>query len=192
MGIVSILTIFTIDGRRIRNQEATDSLRSAIESTMQNLKDVTYDIDNNQMFIADFIQALAIQIESDSTIQVNVQDVDYEKGLLSIEVIEHFTHPNGKPGTVSCVRSVILEQKETTDSTSDTEQVTIIYRYPDNSIYKQFNIVKGSEIIIPKDPSMNGKTFTGWMLNGTTYNCYAADGSKKKVTDSLSLIAILN
>jgi len=189
LGIVSILIIFTIDGRRIRDQEATDSLRSAIESTMQNLKDVKYDINDNQMFIADFIQALAIQIESDSTIQVKVLDVDYEKGLLSIEVVEHFTHPNGKPGTVSAIRTVIFEQDTNNSSSGTDEQVKLKYLLPGNVIYKEFNVKKGSEIIIPKNPTIDGKTFLQWTLNGSKYTLSDSNHNKVKVNEDISLLA---
>jgi hypothetical protein len=182
--------ITTIDGRRIRDQEVTDSLRSAIESTVDNLRDSKYDINDNQIFIADFIQALAIQIESDSTIQVNILDVDYEKGILSIEVIEHFKHPNGKSGTVSAVKTMIFE-KDTTSSgaTGPPELVTITYNLPGNVLYKQFSIIKGSEIIIPKDPLLAGKTFKQWTLNGTGYALTDVSNNKIKISNNISLQA---
>jgi len=190
-----MLILSTIDGRRIRGQEATDSLRSSIESTMQNLKDVKYNINDNQTFISDFIQALAIQIESDSTITVNILDVDYEKGLLSIEVIESFTHPNGKPGTVACVKTVILEQDLDRSVEEANKQVKITFLVPGNGtnvVYKEFSVKKGSEIIIPQNPTIDGKTFLQWTLNGSEYILSDSDRNKVKVDEDISLLAEFN
>ena len=61
-------------------------------------------------FIADFMEALLVQINSDCSIKVNVLDVDYQKGLLSVEVIEKYKHPIGTEGQVSVKRTVIMEQ----------------------------------------------------------------------------------
>ena len=65
--VISMSIIYTIDGRRIRKEETVDSLSSAIESSMQALVDNKYKISNNEEFIADFTEALLVQIESDFT-----------------------------------------------------------------------------------------------------------------------------
>jgi len=195
IGVFMLLILSTIDGRRIRNQEATDSLRLAIESTIQDLNNEKFNINDNQTFIADFIQALAIQIESNSTIAVNVLDVDYEKGMLSIEVVEHYMHPNGKTGTVACVKTVIFEQDINRIVIEAAKQVKITFLVPGNGtnvIYKEFNVKKGSEIIIPQNPTIEGKAFLQWTLNGSKYILSDLDRNKVKVDEDLSLLAEFN
>ena len=76
----------------------------------------TYSVSSNDEFIADFMEALLVQINSDSSIKVNVLDVDYQKGLLSVEVIEKYKHPIGTEGQVSVKRTVIMEQYTVTVS----------------------------------------------------------------------------
>lgn len=190
--VISMSIIYTIDGRRIRKEEAIDSLSSAIESSMQTLTDHKYKITDNEELIADFMQALLIQIESDSTLNINILDVDYEKGMLSIEVIEHYKQPNGRPGTVACVKTVIFEQDIDSSLTEANTQVKITYLVPDNgtnSIYKEFSVKKGSEIIIPQNPNIEGKTFMRWTLNGSQYTLSDSARNKVKVDEDIALIA---
>ena len=51
-------------------------------------------------------------MNSTSEVEVAVLNADEEKGILSIEVTEHYTHPNGSRGNVSEVRTVIFEKEE--------------------------------------------------------------------------------
>ena len=193
--IISMSIIFTVDGRRISNEETVDSLSSAIESSMQTLTDNKYKITDNEEFIADFTQALLLQIESDSTVTFHVLDVDCEKGLLSIEVVEQYTHPNGKLGTVACVKTVIFEQDIESSLTDANRQVKITYLIPGNgtnTIYKDFSVQIGSEIIIPQNPTIEGKTFIQWTLNGSKYILSDHDRNKIKVDEDISLLAEFN
>jgi len=193
--VISMSIIYTIDGRRIRKEETVDSLSSAIESSMQALVDNKYKISNNEEFIADFTEALLVQIESDFTVTINILDIDYEKKILSIEVIEHYQHPNGKPATVSCVKTVIFEQDIDSSLTEANRQVKITYMIPANGtniIYKEFSIKKGSEIIIPQSPSIDGKAFIEWTLNGSQYILMDSDQNKVKVNEDISLYAEFN
>jgi len=187
--------IYTIDGRRIRKEETVDSLSSAIESSMQALVDNKYKISNNEEFIADFTEALLVQIESDFTVTINILDIDYEKKILSIEVIEHYQHPNGKPATVACVKTVIFEQDIDSSLTEANRQVKITYMIPGNGtniIYKEFSIKKGCEIIIPQSPSIDGRSFIEWTLNGSQYILMDSDQNKVKVNEDISLYAEFN
>jgi len=193
--VISMSIIFIIDGRRIRKEEIVDSLSCAIESSMQTIAGNKYNISDNEQFIADIMQAILLQIESDSTVTINILDIDYEKGILSIEVIEYYRQPNGNPATVACVKTVIFEQ-DIGGSVSDSDkQVKITYLVPDNGdnvIYKEFNIKKGSEIIIPQNPTIKGKTFLQWTYNGSNYTLSDSDHNKVKVNQDISLIATFN
>jgi len=190
--VISMSIIYTIDGRRIKKEETVDSLSSAIESSMQMLVDHKYKIADNEEFIADFTQALLLQVESDFTVTINILDIDYEKGILSIEVVEDYKHPNGSPATVACVKTVILEQDIDNSQTEANRQVKITYWIPGNGtnvIYKEFSIKKGSEIIIPQSPNIEDKIFIQWTLNGSQYILSDSDRNKVKVNEDISLFA---
>lgn len=194
--VIGIVILMTLDGRNIRESEVYDSLTTAVESSMQTLMiDNTYTIQNTDEFVADFLEALMTQIESDSDISVNVIDVDVNKGLLSVEVVEEYTHPNRSKGSVSCVKTVILEKDAKKDNNTKSF-FSITYYVRENKdteavVYKQYTVEKNSKIIIPTEPSMNGKTFLYWMeRNGEKYSFLNADGSKKNVSGDIELTAV--
>lgn len=109
--IISIVTVMTLCGTNMRQNELNRAVDSALQDTVENQFDnKTYSVGSNDEFVADFVEALLVQINSDCSIKVKVLDVDYQKGLLSVEVIEKYKHPIGTDGQVSVKRTVIMEQ----------------------------------------------------------------------------------
>ena len=109
--IISIVIVMTLCGTNMRQNELNRAVDSAVQDTVENQFDnKTYSVSSNDELIADFIEALLVQINSDCSVKVNVLDVDYQKGLLSVEVIEKYKHPIGTEGLVSVKRTVIMEQ----------------------------------------------------------------------------------
>jgi hypothetical protein len=109
--IISIIIVMTLCGTNMRQNELNRAVDSALQDTVENQFDSkTYSVSSNDEFIADFMEALLVQVNSDCSIKVNVLDVDYQKGLLSVEVIEKYKHPIGTEGQVSVKRIVIMEQ----------------------------------------------------------------------------------
>lgn len=109
--IISIIIVMTLCGTNMRQNELNRAVDSALQDTVENQFDSkTYSVSSNDEFIADFMEALLVQVNSDCSIKVNVLDVDYQKGLLSVEVIEKYKHPIGIEGQVSVKRIVIMEQ----------------------------------------------------------------------------------
>lgn len=109
--IISIVIVMTLCGTNMRQNELNRAVDSAIKDTVENqFDDTTYSVNSNDEFVADFMEALLVQINSDCSVVVNVLDVDYQKGLLSVEVIGKYIHPIGTEGNVSVKRTVIMEQ----------------------------------------------------------------------------------
>ena len=109
--IISIVIVMTLCGTNMRQNELNRAVDIALQDTVENQFDSkTYSVSSNEEFIADFIEALLVQINSDCTVKINILDVDYQKGLLSVEVIEKYKHPIGTEGQVSVKRTVIMEQ----------------------------------------------------------------------------------
>lgn len=109
--IISIVIIMTLCGTNMRQNELNRAIDSALIDTVENQFDeTTYSVNSNAEFTADFMEALLVQINSDSTVVVNILEVDYQKGLLSVEVIEKYRHPIGTQGQIFAKRTVIMEQ----------------------------------------------------------------------------------
>ena len=115
--IISIVIVMTLCGTNMRQNELNRAVDSALQETVENQFDSkTYSVSSNDEFVADFMEALLVQINSECSIIVNVLDVDYQKGLLSVEIIEKYKHPIGTEGQVSVKRTVIMEQYTVTVS----------------------------------------------------------------------------
>ena len=110
-GVLFLVIVMTLSGKQLRANELRNAVDNALISTVENQFDEkSYDVNNTDEFIADFMQALLVQINSDCSIEIHILNVDQEKGLLSVEVIEHFYHPIGTEGQISVQRTVIMEQ----------------------------------------------------------------------------------
>lgn len=119
-GIVSVIlvvlfltVIITVHGRTLRKSEAEQGLEEAMRTTVRHLlSEQSYSIANRDEFVADFLETFLVQVNSDSDIVVHILKADEKKGLLSIEVVETYRHPNGGEGRVSAYRTILLDRTE--------------------------------------------------------------------------------
>ena len=134
---------------------------------------------STEEFIADFNQNLILSIESDSVLEVNILSVDIEKGLLDVEVVETFAQPNGSKGTVSCRKTIILEEyKSYAPAYYIVDFLVEKENQPGAFIsFKNFSICENSRVIVPSAfPVRKGETFIGWSLDKpTAENNYSPD-----------------
>ena len=52
------------------------------------------------------------RLDTDSDIKVERTNVDLERKMMGVKVTETFDHPNGRQGSVTCERTVILDPSE--------------------------------------------------------------------------------
>ena len=157
---VIFLTIMAVSGRMNRSMELKSNLPSAAEETAENLLTKKYDIADKNQLEADFLETLAYAIDSYSNIRLKVYASDKEKQLLSVSVTEEFKHPNGKPGTVSYDRTAVVNKLQ--EEALETYQVSYYLTNTDTECYKCYTVHADDMVPVPKDPVVEGKTFTGW------------------------------
>ena len=157
---VIFLTIMAVSGRMNRSMELKSNLPSAVEETAENLLIKKYDVTDKNQLEADFLETLAYAIDSDSDIWLKVNAADTDKQLLSVSITEEFKHPNGKPGTVSYDRTAIVNKLSKEEP--ETYKVSYYLSDADPGYYKCYTVLKDDVIPVPKDPVLEGKTFTGW------------------------------
>ena len=157
---VIFLTIMAVSGRMNRSMELKSNLPSAAEETAENLLTKKYDIADKNQLEADFLETLAYAIDSDSNIRLKVNAADKEKQLLFVSVTEEFKHPNGKPGTVSYDRTAVVNKLQ--EEALETYQVSYYLTNTDTECYKCYTVHADDMVPVPKDPVVEGKTFTGW------------------------------
>ena len=157
---VIFLTIMAVSGRMNRSMELKSNLPSAAEETAENLLTKKYNVTDKNQLEADFLETLAYAIDSDSDIRLKINAADTEKQLLSVSVKEEFKHPNGKDGTVSYDRTVIVNKLK--EEEPEICQVSYYLSNTDTDYYKCYEVLTGDVIPVPKNPVLEGKNFTGW------------------------------
>lgn len=188
--VASIL--FSLDSRSIRQQEIENALEEALKSCAESIwVNSTYAAQTENEFAADLIQTITTQIESDSAVSIRILDLDNEKGIVSAEAVLKYKYPNGKTGTVSTVKTVIME-KNVFNPDADIKQTYTVEFYlsdvPEDELYKQYKVLENAACIVPENPEIEGKTFVRWQTaDGTEVN-----PSTLQVVSDVSLFAVFN
>lgn len=187
--VASIL--FSLDSRSIRQQEIENALEEALKSCADIWADSTYTAQTEDEFAADLIQTITTQIESDSAVSIRILDLDNEKGIVSAEAVLKYKYPNGKTGTVSTVKTVIMEKNVFNPDAEERKTYTVAFYLPDvpeDELYKQYKVLENAACIVPKNPKIEGKTFVRWQTaDGTEVN-----PSTLQVVSDVSLFAVFN
>lgn len=188
--VTSIL--FSIDSRTIRQQEIENALEEALKSCAESIwVNSTYAAQTENEFAADLIQTITTQIESDSAVSIRILDLDNEKGIVSAEAVLKYKYPNGKTGTVSTVKTVIMEKNVFNPDADIKQTYTVAFYLPDvleDELYKQYKVLENAACIVPENPEIEGKTFVRWQTaDGTEVNPRIL-----QVVSDVSLFAVFN
>lgn len=188
--VASIL--FSLDSRTIRQQEIENALEEALKSCAESIwVNSTYAAQTENEFAADLIQTITTQIESDSAVSIRILDLDNEKGIVSAEAVLKYKYPNGKTGTVSTVKTVIMEKNVFNPDADIKQTYTVAFYLPDvpeDELYKQYKVLENAACIVPENPEIEGKTFVRWQTaDGTEVN-----PSTLQVVSDVSLFAVFN
>lgn len=98
-----------------------------------------------------------ILADSQRQITININAIDLEKGILSIEVNERFPLITGEEREIVVEKTVIMEKEE-----METSFVTVTFMV-DGEVYKEYQLEPGEECPMPKVPE---GVFLGWMEYG--------------------------
>ena len=159
LGCVMLLITMTIYGRMNYSMELKSNLSSVIEEIVEHMTmNSKYSIQNTNEFLADFTESLIAAFDSESDITVEIFQCDKEKGILAVNVVAAFMHPNEKIGTVECKRTVILNKMR-----KDVPKMCKVeFRVNDES-YKEYTIQEESIINAPVSIQNIAGTFQGWV-----------------------------
>lgn len=183
--VLMVLIIFTTNGRAAREEEISQSLAEAVESSLEEifLKN-TYSIENTEEFVADFLQYMSVKMNSNSDITVNVLDIDYGKGMVALEITGTFKHPNGSDGVVSVQKTVLLEQSE--ELPEGYYRVTY---YVGDKVFMEMVVEEGEILQEPDTSGIEGFRFWG-TETGTEIPIRDAEGNLISVNSDLNLYAV--
>lgn len=200
----TLVIAMTVSGRMNRSVELQSNLSSAVESAvsqmsvevaalepeeeaaetpLRTVEEIAVSMaagenlqSDESLIAAECIEHLAVALDTDSDIQVEVMQSDTKKGVLAIRITENFKHPNGKDGTVTCERVAIW------DRVSEAEEGQYEVRFyrtkadmvAEENCYKAYVVREGDRICAPAAPKKENAVFSGWRDS----NDYIADFSE--------------
>lgn len=179
---IVLITIIsaTLYGRHSREVEIDNATNYALNAAIESLQeDRNVKPQSEAEFIAFFIETLTSQIKSSTDIKVDVLDVDYEKGLLSVIVTGTYKHPNGNIGTITCQKMAVLE-KYYNDNAS--EECIVTY-FVDGIAFREYTLQVNDYYVVPDS------SITAWKDSETGSVYTSAQLSAMKVTKSTNFIA---
>lgn len=176
MGFLILGIVLTIGGSMNRRCEVEDDssfLQWKRRSRGCRLRSGVF---SGELVIAECVELLAAEIDTDSDVVLKVYQNDVQKGVLSMKLQEKFQHPNGMEGMAEAVRTIIREQRE--NLPKDQYRVRF-YRnregmLGEGSCYKAYTVEEGQCLQPPAEPGGDGVVFAGWH----DWNDYAADFSQ--------------
>lgn len=120
LGICSVIFLLmviligsTVFGRNARQTELDNALNASMKNALETLdSDRNYVPQNNDELVSVFTQLFLQEIDSKSEATIEVLDVDINKKLLSVKATLTYNHLNGKVGTVTSTRTIVMEQSK--------------------------------------------------------------------------------
>lgn len=166
--LLLIMTIYTIQGKTVRQEEIQDGIDTALKTAGEELKEAEAYASDEELKGA-FVEHLMLQMDSASDVDVTILGADHEKGVISAEVAETYTHPNGKEGKASGKRTIILDRKkEETEKGSHNVKFYLDSTQTEETLYKTATLKEGEPLTEPQEPEgEEGKQFAGWKDAGT-------------------------
>ena len=129
-------------GKQIRQNELDSTLSSAMEDALVMLKDSDlYETENTKQLIADAIQNSLVQTDSKSDYSITIYTADKARGVLDVEVTEHYKQPF-KAGKVTIRKTALLEEYD-----FDDEEMEYVVTFSESEkVIGQFTINQDSKI----------------------------------------------
>ncbi|MCI8991115.1 MAG: hypothetical protein HFG80_00070 [Eubacterium sp.] len=159
--IVSAI-LLSVTGRGTRSHELNLAVARAVKNTVQAGYERACEEGNSKALTEEMTaylgQAVLQSVHSEASVEIDILEMDPEKGVVSAKVTEKFTYPNGKKGQVSVRKTAIADRQAPEEANN-----YIIRYYVNDWLYKEYSICKGDPMIEPKAPVMPGKQFKGWI-----------------------------
>lgn len=103
-----LLIFFTLYNHSVRYAEVHNALERAMKQAIAQLQlDEGYPA-SEEVWITEFADSVAMQIQSHSELSVQIYEADMEKGILSAEAILTYRNPIGSKAMVTTGKRTIL------------------------------------------------------------------------------------
>lgn len=108
--VLFLASTMTVSGRGVRQNELEQAVNRAVEQTAARMKEEGYGAVSDQEILAELNESILRGINSDCALEIRVLECGQQAGVLSVQAVGRFRHPNGKEGSVSAERTVVWEK----------------------------------------------------------------------------------
>lgn len=152
-GVLCSVLVSVFGGKLYRAEEVAVALPCAVEKTVEQRGRYSEE-KRGQDMVAACAANLAVSLDSNSDITMQVMKADGEKGVLSVRLQESFVHPNGAKDVVQCERTVIADVREEEKSMPCEVRFYKNKQEMQNGLtpYKAYTVAAGSCIKAPVAP----------------------------------------
>lgn len=161
---LAIMALMIISSRHQREKELEHALTFAISQTLRSAVRSGKEVSAREMenrLEEGLNRRLKVEQRKEKdkafSLKVKILKADADKGILSCRAEESYSHMNGKRGRVSAEATALLE----TEAKETFYQVNFFLPGEDTAI-RSYTLQKGSRVIRPRDPEIEGKSFSGW------------------------------
>ncbi len=163
--VMTILLVITVCGQTQMLIINDNNLKSALHSSLKaTLTESDYSINDTNELVANLLEKMSVGAADNEKLKIEIMAADKDTGVLSVRATATYTQINGKEKSVTTEQTVIVNP-----NTDIRDVYTVTYNLRGN-VYKKYEINAGEALIVPKNPSVTGYTFGGWMLNGEVVN----------------------
>ena len=176
IGILVFAMVMTICGHMDRSTELQENLSTAAEGALQGAVHGNA-IKNDHALLAECIGRMAVALDADTDMVIDVFGIDSKKGILALRMSGAYIHPNGMNGSTEWERVVIREEGAEKEAMKVCEVSFYMNKEAmsgEKECYKKYYVPKGGKVTMPVEPQKAGMVFAGWR----DVNDYIADFSQ--------------
>ncbi len=176
IGILVFAMVMTICGHMDRSTELQENLSTAAEGALQGAVHGNA-IKNDHALLAECIGRMAVALDADTDMVIDVFGIDSKKGILALRMSGAYIHPNGMNGSTEWERVVIREEGAEKEAMKVCEVSFYMSKEAmsgEKECYKKYYVPKGGKVTMPVEPQKAGMVFAGWR----DVNDYIADFSQ--------------
>ena len=176
IGILVFAMVMTICGHMDRSTELQENLSTAAEGALQGAVHGNA-IKNDHALLAECIGRMAVALDADTDMVIDVFGIDSKKGILALRMSGAYIHPNGMKGSTEWQRVVIREEGAEKEAMKVCEVSFYMSKEAmsgEKECYKKYYVPKGGRVTMPVEPQKDGMVFAGWR----DVNDYIADFSQ--------------
>lgn len=112
LSIIFVLALFIVTSqtqKSVKKNELNGIVARAIQETQRVINDQRYEINSNDEYLAEFSQNLVRLSSACDNLEIKVYGIDYEKGLIDVEVSIVVKYVNSKEEVIKVRKTSILD-----------------------------------------------------------------------------------